>query len=397
VTSLEAAEELLSSGVCDLVGMVRGLIAEPKLVANARDGRPDRNRICVAGNVCSVVTSQGALYCELNPAVGREASWGALAASPDVRPGKVVVVGGGPAGLEAARVAAGLGHKVVLVERSESVGGQLWAWAMLPGRAHRLQTIAWYRRRLEELGVEIRLGVEATGEAILDEAPDAVILATGAAYDPQGRGGTRLAPIPGWERPHVLTPEEVAFGARPTGRVVVFDDEGLHAGSGVAELLAEAGAEVQLVTPAIQAARSLAASGEAAVIAERLARSGVTLVMGAAISEIGEGRVLISRGGRTEPQAADAVVLVGSRVPAPTPDLDLLARVPQVYVIGDALAPRTLASATYEGQRFARLIGRPGAPPTSDHALAALGDVSMGPRPAALLYSIMGGSTEESP
>jgi NADPH-dependent 2,4-dienoyl-CoA reductase/sulfur reductase-like enzyme len=382
VTSLETAEELISAGVCDLVGLVRGLIAEPRLVRNAREGRADRNRICVAGNVCSASSLQGALYCELNPAVGREASWSELVPSPEVRRSKLVVAGGGPAGLEAARVAARLGHEVVLLERADAIGGQLLAWAALPGREHRARTVDWYRARLEELEVRVRLGVAATTDAILDEAPDAVILALGAAYDRQGRSGLAPAPLPGWERPFVLTPEDVAAGRRPTGVVVVIDEEGLHAGAGIAELLAGGGAKVELVTSALQAAGALVATTEAAFIAARLAGAGVTVTTGTAASEIGEGCVVLSRRGRTWRQGADAVVLVSSRLAAPTPDLELAGRLGQVYVIGDALAPRSLSAAAYEGQRFARLIGRPDAPATTDHALAAPGDPSMAARPA---------------
>jgi len=382
VTSLDAAEDLVSAGVCDLVGIVRGLIAEPRLVKHAREGRPERNRICVAGNVCSASTGHGAWYCELNPAVGREASWGELVALPDVRPGKVVIVGGGPAGLEAARVAALLGHKVVLLERSDAVGGQLRAWAALPGRSHRLQTVAWYRARLAELGVEVRLGVEASATSILEEAPDAVIVATGSAYDRQGRSGFAPAPLPGCDRPFVLTPEDVVAGERPTGAVVVIDEEGLHAGVGVAELLAAGGARVELVTTAVRAASALFASTEAAFIAARLRSAGVTVTSGAAVSEIGDHYVVVSMNGVTEQRAVDAVVLVTSRVAAPALDLELAGRVRQVYAIGDALAPRSLSAAVYEGQRFARLIGAPDAPATTDHALVTPSDPSMAARPA---------------
>jgi 2,4-dienoyl-CoA reductase (NADPH2) len=383
VTSLEQAEELISAGVSDLVGMVRGLIAEPRMVKNAREGRPERNRTCVAGNVCSASTGHGAWYCELNPTVGRETSWGELAPLPQVRRGKVIVAGGGPAGLEAARVAALLGHQVVLLERSEVIGGQLLGWGALPGREHRLTTIEWYRGRLQELGVEVRLGVEATADLILKEKPDAVVVATGAVYDREGRGGFAPAAIPGCDQPFVLTPEDVIAGNQPTGAVVVVDEEGLHAGAGVAELLAEAGAKVELVTTAGQVARSLVTSTEAPLIAARLRLAGVTVTTGAAVTQIGDGFVTISKDGRTEQRAVDAVVLVASRVAGPALDRELVGRVSQVYAIGDALAPRTLAAAIYEGQRLARLIGTADAPPTTDHALLMPGDPSMIARPAA--------------
>jgi hypothetical protein len=111
--------------------------------------------------------------------------------------------------------------------------------------------------------------------------------------------------------------------------------------------------------------------------------AGVEVVTGAAVSEIGDRHALIARNGLVERLSVDAVVLVGSRVATSTLDLELSGRVRQLYVIGDALAPRTLGAAAYEGQRFARLIGRPGAPATTDDALMAPGDPSMAARPAA--------------
>ena len=137
------------------------------------------------------------------------------------------------------------------------------------------------------------------------------------------------------------------------------------------------------MTTAGQAARSLVASGEAAYVAGRLAKAGVTVTTGAAVSEIGDRFVVVSKNGRNEQRAVDAVVLVSSRIAAPAMDLQLVGRIRQVYVIGDALAPRTLSAATYEGQRFARLIGMSDAPATTDHALLMASDPSMAARPAA--------------
>ena len=383
VTSLETAEDLLAENVCDSVGMVRGLIAEPRLVENARVGHPERNRICVAGNACSASTGIGAWFCELNPAVGREASWGELKPLPKVQRAKVVIVGAGPAGLEAARVAAAIGHEVVVIERSDVIGGQLVGWAALPGREHRRNTIEWYQGRLEELGVKLRTGVQATVELILAEAPDAVIVATGGSYDRLGRSGVAPAPLAGWDRPFVLTPEDVIAGARPTGIVMVIDEEGLHTGPGIAELLARAGAKVEIATTAVQVARSLVSSAEAEPIHARLVTAGVTVTTRAEITEIGDGFVEISKDGRVEHRAVDAVVLANSRVAGPALDRELAGRVAQVYAIGDALAPRSLAAAMYEGQRFARLIGLSDAASTTDNALLMPGDPSMAARPAA--------------
>ncbi len=150
VTSIAEVEEALESGVADMIGAARGLIAEPDLLANALAGRESDSRTCLACNLCMTDGARGTWGCAINPETAREQRWRAYPPAP--KPSRVVVVGGGPAGLEAARVAAKRGHSVVLFERQDRVGGQLNLWAALPEREIFATTPEWYERQLQAAG-----------------------------------------------------------------------------------------------------------------------------------------------------------------------------------------------------------------------------------------------------
>jgi 2,4-dienoyl-CoA reductase-like NADH-dependent reductase (Old Yellow Enzyme family)/NADPH-dependent 2,4-dienoyl-CoA reductase/sulfur reductase-like enzyme len=382
VTDLDTAEEMIANGTTDMVGSARGLIAEPNLVKNAREGHPERSRTCTACNYCiSALMSASAPYgCTINPSTAREYKWGERNLQPAARPGKVVVVGGGPAGLEAARVAAMRGHRVVLLERRAQLGGQLRLWAEIPQREVHNGTIAWYEQRLVELGVTVRLGVDATAEVIGAEQPDTVIVATGSTYARNGESGFSLEPIQGWDSPNVYTPEQVLEeGARPKGRVVVLDEEGFDVGVGLAQVLAADGARVTLVTRQMQLAPHLYFSLQLPFVLPLLKNLDVEIHTQCFIGSIEPGKVVIFdifTNGEVILDNVDAVVLATGRR-ANTPDLlaELEQFTPTTYAIGDALAPRGLVEATYEGHRFARLAGDDNAPTTMAQALFARGSV----------------------
>jgi 2,4-dienoyl-CoA reductase-like NADH-dependent reductase (Old Yellow Enzyme family) len=366
MTSVADAERVIASGVADMVGAARGLIAEPELVKNAREGREDRNRICIACNWCIEWDwTQGA--CTINPASAKERTWGVGSFTPAHRPSQVVVVGGGPGGLEAARVAALRGHAVVLFERRASVGGQMSLWATLPGREVFATTPAWWLARLQELGVDLRTGVDASAELVLGEHPDAVIVATGSRYAHDGESGYLATPIPGWERDFVFTPEDILErGLRPAGKVVILDDEGLNTGPGIAELLAGDGAQVELISRWLQvpSANHLYTS-EFAFINPLLKNAEVTVSTQTYVKDIGDHELTVFDVFTSEErviEGVDAVVLATMRRPQDQLARDLDGAVDQLFSIGDALAPRMLAAATYEGQRFARMVGEEGAP-----------------------------------
>jgi 2,4-dienoyl-CoA reductase-like NADH-dependent reductase (Old Yellow Enzyme family) len=372
VSRVQQAEDAIAAGDMDMVGAVRSLIAEPELLRHALEGREERNRPCIASNFCWSSAEMGAGWgCTVNPAAGRERRWGAAAPrAPKAR--RVVVAGAGPAGLEAARVAALRGHRVVVFERAPEVGGQLNLWGALPGRDLLLGLRDWYTARLTELGVGLRTGIEATAEAVLSEQPDSVLVATGSRYVGDGTSGFLNRPIPGWDLSHVYAPEAILEGGlRPQGRVLVLDEEGHHASAGVAEVLARSGAQVELATRAMRPLAQLVYTMELGLILQRLRKAGVRITTGVYVREIRAGAAALYDvvTGEAQERQLEAVVLATMRRSQAALAGELEGRVPQLLVVGDAAAPRGLVDATSEAHRLARTIGEPDAPRTLTEAL----------------------------
>ena len=369
VTSMSEAEEAIAAGVCDVVGAARQLIAEPEFVKNAREGQEVRSRTCIACNWCTAAMGDGAQGCTINPASYRERLWGVHSFAHAPRSSKVVIVGGGPGGMEAARVAALKGHQVVLLEARKRLGGALALWADLPGREINRNAIEWWERELNSLDVDIRRESEANAQTVLAESPDAVIIATGARYSIGGRSITFDADIPGHDRVFVYRPEDILLdGARPSGRIVLLDGEGMHASAGIAELLAQGEAEVTYVTAGFSPlSPRLVDSFEARHVVKRMKSAGVRFLPTTWVRNIGDHAVTLydmHTDDEWTVTGVDAVILSTGRLPRDALARELEGRVPQLYTIGDALAARPLAAATYEGQKFARYIGEPGAPAT---------------------------------
>jgi 2,4-dienoyl-CoA reductase-like NADH-dependent reductase (Old Yellow Enzyme family) len=393
MTSVAEAERIIASGVADMVGAARGLIAEPELVNQAREGREDESRECIACNWCMSGRTVGAFGCTINPASAKERHWGVSTFEPAEDRSRVVVVGGGPGGLEAARVSALRGHDVVLLERRQELGGQMELWSRLPGREVFATAPRWYERQLARLGVNVRRGVEATTEMIMAERPDAVIVATGARYAARGESGFMATPIPGADRDFVLTPEQILEdGLRPTGKVLILDDEGINTGSGIAELLAANGADVEMMTRWLQQiSDQLVFSFEFAFIIPLLKNANVKISTQTYFKEIGDHSVKVFDVFTNQERTitdVDAVVLATMRRGNDALVRQLEGKVKQLFVIGDALAPRQLAAATDEGQRFARMVGVPGAP--TDFA-----DAFFRPKSAELFPTVAGSKSTQ--
>ena len=366
ITDMADAEAALVAGVCDMIGSARQLIAEPRFVQNAMAGLEHLNRTCIACNWCTAAGGDGAQGCAINPASYRDRLWGENSFTPSPRTCKVAIVGGGPGGMEAARVAARRGHSVTLFEGRARLGGALALWADLPGREHYGAAVDWWTREVARLGVDVRLGVAATAEIVLAEAPDAVIVATGACYSPGGRSITHDADMPGHDLPFVMRPEDVLLhGARPRGKVFIFDAEGYHTGSGIAEILAGGGADVQFVTAGYSPVSNRNTDNwEERYIVRRMKESGVQLRPTTWLRKIEPGAVTLYdvHTERESREPADTVILSTARVPLDGIARELEGKVAQLFAIGDALAVRMFAAAPYEGQKFARLIGEIGAP-----------------------------------
>jgi 2,4-dienoyl-CoA reductase-like NADH-dependent reductase (Old Yellow Enzyme family)/pyruvate/2-oxoglutarate dehydrogenase complex dihydrolipoamide dehydrogenase (E3) component len=363
VTSIADAERLIANGVTDMVGVVRGLIAEPELVNKARDGREEERRICVAVNACVSQLSPG-WGCAINPAAGREQRFSDRLTKPASKSMRVVVIGGGPAGLEAARVAAMRGHTVSLFESNKRLGGGVALWGDLPGRSVMKSLVNFLTRRMSDLNVDVHTETTATPESVLELSPDVVILASGSHYRRDGLSGFSIAPIEGWDQAFVVGPEQVIRGeVSPKGRVLVLDDEGMHTATGVAEMLAIGGAQVDLITRHVMLAPNL----EMAIpyVARRVAEAGVSVRTLHFLRSIGDHSATIFNIGTQQEETIEGlenVVLATSREPVDHLYEELLGKVDYVYLIGDALAPRLLKEATYEGNRFARVIGEPNMP-----------------------------------
>ena len=250
-----AAEAVLAAGHADMVSIVRGQIADPHMVAKARAGRADEVRPCISCNqLCWGRRSRDYwISCLVNPSAGREWEWGGDRFEATSDPRRVLVVGGGPAGLEAARVAAERGHRVTLVERGPVLGGQFRLAGLQPSRGQITDLIGWFGRRLETLGVVVRLDVEATADWVAIESADEVIVATGSR--PPGTGFQRALPLvdrlPGVDEADVFSIHDVLDGtAVPGRRVLVLDDLNDWRGLGTATHLAESGHEVTIITSA---------------------------------------------------------------------------------------------------------------------------------------------------
>ena len=359
----EAAEEVLAAGEADLVSIVRGLIADPHLVAKARAGRADEVRPCISCNqLCWGRRSRDYwISCLVNPSAGREFMWDGDRFEQAETPRHVLVAGGGPAGLEAARVVAERGHRVTLVERSGELGGQFRLAGRQPSRGQILDLLAWYSRRLTALGVEVHLGLELDADAAAAFAADEVIVATGAR--PPRTGFQRAAPmvdrLSGVDRDDVLAIHDVLGGmAVPGHRVVVLDDLGDWRGAGTALHLAEAGHEVTLVTAATVMAGGLAHSAADAPLRKRFAAGGGRAVTQVVLDAWGDDGATVrsTLTGALETIEADVLVIAETPVSETAlPDALRAAGVP-FHAIGDVVAPRRASLAFYEARELARRL-----------------------------------------
>jgi 2,4-dienoyl-CoA reductase-like NADH-dependent reductase (Old Yellow Enzyme family) len=386
VTRMADAENVIASGLCDMVGSARQLIAEPQFVRHAREGTEHLGRTCIACQFCLSGMADGAFGCAINPASYRERIWGSESWSKATKPSQVVVVGGGPGGMEAARVAALRGHAVTLFEAREALGGALALWMKLPGREFYHHAIDWWQAELARLGVTVRTGTCASAADVLALQPDAVILATGALFDREGRAYHFDHPIPGAEQPHVLTPEDILHGGKvASGKVLLIDAEGTHASSGIAEMLGRAGCDVTMISSNYAPfSTRLLAGFEADPVVQRMAEAGVVFHGATWVRSIGRGDATLydMASGNERVVPADSVVLATGRQSQGGLAGELGGKVAQLFTLGDALAVRFWAAATFEAQKFARLIGEVDAPASVGEAWFASDDMAAYPAPA---------------
>ncbi|MFK4543770.1 mycofactocin system FadH/OYE family oxidoreductase 2 [Streptomyces tendae] len=349
------AERALEEGHCDLVGVVRGQIADPDFLAKARAGHTAEIRTCLSCNQECVgrMGLNHRLGCIENPRAGHEA-----VDLPVPRAGtrRVLVVGGGPGGLQSAATAARLGHRVTLYERAGATGGQVASAAVVPGRAEFLDLTRNLLTECRRLGVEIRTGVEATEEMLRAERPDAVVLATGARPQAPHWAG-RLARV-------VDVRDVVEDRAAPFGDVLVVDELGFHQATSVAELLADRGCRVRICTPGMVVGQDLGITLDMETFCARADAKGIEfatdrVVLSAAGEEDGDGvsvEMLTHTTGQMARVRADWVVCAVHQAPEDGLWKALRDAPFEVHRVGDCLAPRRADAAVVEGHRVAAAL-----------------------------------------
>ena len=362
--TLEEAEQVLKDTPIHMIGFTRAMIADPKLVTKTLAGEVERVRPCIGCNQGCVagVFLQGSMSCAVNPAVGREETLSEDLIRPAPVKKKVIVVGAGPAGLEAARLAALRGHKVVLFEAAPHVGGAMNLAAKCPTRYGIRDIIVWQEEEIYRLGVDVRMNTYVEKEDILAEHPDVTIIATGSTPRQDGIVFSHPAnPIENFASASPLTSEEALnIGGSLEGRTaVVVDDCGHWEAIGVAEHFINLGAAVHFVTRHYMFAHLCVWTNETEEALMRMNRNGrFHLHVMSRVTGVENGRARI------------APIYAGSQVEVPVDKLafvsinhanrslveDLRGEVDNVVVVGDAKAPRFLEMAIREGHMAGRFI-----------------------------------------
>lgn len=242
IPDIATARHAIASGKLDMVGMTRAHLADPLLVKKLTEGREDDIRPCVGANYCLDRIYQGGMaLCLHNPAAGREETMPQEIARAEAPPRRVTVVGAGPGGLEAARVAAARGHAVTVLEAADRAGGQVRLTALQPRRREMISIVDWRMAQCEAAGVRFRFNTYAEADTVLETRPDVVIVATGGLPHVDVLSEGNDLAVSSWD---ILSGD-----VRPGRNVLIFDDAGDHAALQAADVISESGATVEIVTP----------------------------------------------------------------------------------------------------------------------------------------------------
>ena len=358
VKTPDNAERILAAGSADMVSVVRGQIADPWLVQKARTGRADEIRPCISCNQQCIGRRRRDYWisCLVNPSTGRETEWGGDRFEPAATSRPILVVGGGPAGMEAARVAAERGHGVILAEVEKKLGGQFRLAGEQPMRNEIRDHLAWYERELARLGVDVRLETKMDVDAVRTSGAVAVVLATGAV--PAGTGYQRALPevdcLPGIERGNVYAVNDVLAGdVTPGPNVLVLDDIGGWPAAGTALKLAEAGHDVTLVTRDGAVAQDAARMGVDKALRKGLAKACVDMrTMSVVLRWTGDGATIRHQAsGAEEARPFDTLLIAGTAVADDALVHALADSGLEIHAVGDCVAPHKAAGAIYDGRR----------------------------------------------
>ncbi len=349
------AEKILTEGKADIIGMVRALICDPLFPNKAKEGRPEEISICVSDNQGCIgrVNQAKTLGCIQNPFIGFEKDLKKELMEPPPKKKEVMVIGGGPAGMEAARVAAMRGHQVTLYEKENELGGQINIAKKGAGRENLGMIVTNLVAQLKKWKVKIELGVEVTEELITKHNPEVVIVATGSV--------ARKNPFLGqYSSSEVLNVWQALRGEEAIGdRVLLIDGDGHHKATSTAELLADQGKKVDILTDALFVGIELGPIGDLYNTRQRLLQKGVNFIPDMRVQEINgtkvkavniySNEISIYQGYNT------SVVVMANRS---NDDLyfKLKGKTRELYRIGDCVAPRKIDMAIWEGSKIGRMV-----------------------------------------
>ncbi|MFO1173340.1 MAG: NAD(P)-binding protein [Hyphomicrobiaceae bacterium] len=370
-TSPDLMASLVRKGVLDMIGAARPSIADPFLPKKIEEGRIEDIRECIGCNICvSTHFANVPLRCTQNPTMGEEwrKGWHPERIAAKHKDARVLVVGAGPAGLEAARALGQRGYEVVLAEKGRDTGGRLLTESKLPGLATWKRVRDWRMTQLGKLpNVSVYLESEVTPDLVTELGVQHVAAATGSHWRRDGIGRATPFPVAIASGAQVLTPDDVMAGRPPSSPIVIYDDDHYAMGGVLAELLRSRGLAVTLVTPASDVSAFTEHTLERHRIAARLAEIGVDVVTHHVLAGVEAGAVTLTQRdtGAARTIEAASVVLVTARLP----ELGLyralreaqadgaLSGVETIARIGDCDAPGAIFQAVYAGHRYARELG----------------------------------------
>jgi len=389
-TSPDVMVKQINSGLLDFIGCARPSIADPFLPKKIEEGRSEDIRECIGCNICITGDMTMSLSrCTQNPAFMEEwrKGWHPETMNPKGRSDNVLIVGAGPAGLEAAWALCRRGYKVAVAEATTETGGRVTKESKLPGLSAWGRVADYRQYQLSQRSdVEIYLDSELNTESLLEFGFENICLATGARWRRDGVARQHVVPMNIAPEASVYTPDDLMNGIIPEGKVIVFDDDHYYMGGVLAELLANRGAEVKLLTPSAYVSDWTINTLEQGAIHSKLVESGVDIILNRGITGIHADHVSSNciYTDRTEKYQCDAIVMVTSRIENNALYLDLKTRenewadhgIKSVQIIGDANAPGPIAWATYAGHRYARELDEkdPGDKLTFRREITALAD-----------------------
>ncbi|HNN14859.1 MAG TPA: FAD-dependent oxidoreductase, partial [Anaerolineales bacterium] len=362
-TSPDSMVSAIERGIMDLIGAARPSIADPFLPTKIKEGRHEDIRECIGCNICITGDTRFVpIRCTQNPTMGEEfrREWHPEIIAPKKSNDDILIVGAGPAGLEAARALGQRGYKVILTDAQREAGGRVLLESQLPNLIEWRRVVDWRLTQINKLeNIYFYPSSPMTAQDVLDADAPHVILATGSTWRRDGIGRYHSRPVKG--NGNVFTPDDLMAGKLPTGKVILYDDDHYYMGGVLADLLATNGCEVTLVTPAPTISAWAEYTLERDRIYKRLLSLNVTLLPFHALASFSPTSATVSHviTSAESTLACDAIVVVTDRIPNDALYHELKpaladGRLKSLRIIGDAEAPNIIAQAVFSGHLAAR-------------------------------------------